>query len=169
MSDPLRPHGLQPGLPVHHHPPEFTQTHVHWVSDAIQPSHPLSSPSPAFSLSQHQCLSKWVSSSHQVAKVLDLHLTGVQSMSTDPSFLQIFALTCSSLLIFAYPSSYPLGVPSTLTLIFYFFELEISLQHGFLHSTGYLVIQASACVSAVHYGFQWWWSFLLCCVQFEIH
>ena len=55
-----------PGLPVHHQLPEFTQTHVHWVSDAIQPSHPLSSPSPpAFSLSQHQGLFKWVSSSHR--------------------------------------------------------------------------------------------------------
>ena len=43
-----------PGLPVHHQLPEFTQTHVHWVSDATQPSHPLSSPSPAFNLSQHQ-------------------------------------------------------------------------------------------------------------------
>ena len=50
-----------PGLPVHHQLPEFTQTHVHWVSDAIQPSHPLSSPSPpAFNLSQHQDLFKWV-------------------------------------------------------------------------------------------------------------
>ena len=56
-----------PGLPIHHHLPEFTQTHVHWVGDAIQPSHPLSSPSPrAFNLSQHQGLFKWVSSSHQV-------------------------------------------------------------------------------------------------------
>ena len=60
-----------PGLPVHHQLPEFTQTHVHWVGDAIQPSHTLSSPSlPAFNLSQHQDLFKWVSSSHQVAKVL---------------------------------------------------------------------------------------------------
>ena len=51
-----------PGLPVHHQHPEFTQTHVHWVGDAIQPSHPLSSPSPpAFSLSQHQGLFWWVS------------------------------------------------------------------------------------------------------------
>ena len=57
-----------PGLPVHHQLPEFTQTHVHWVGDAIQPSHPLSSPSPpTFSLSQHQGLFKWVNSSHQVA------------------------------------------------------------------------------------------------------
>ena len=55
-----------PGLPVHHQLLEFTQTHVHWVGDAIQQSHPLSSPSPpAFHLSQHQGLFKWVSSSQQ--------------------------------------------------------------------------------------------------------
>ena len=58
-----------PGLPVHHQLPEFTQTHVHRVSDAIQSSHPLSSPSPpAFNPSQHHRLFKWVSSSHQVVK-----------------------------------------------------------------------------------------------------
>ena len=62
-----------PGLPVHRQLPEFTQTHIHWVGDAIQPSHALSSPSlPAFNLSQHQALFKWVSSSHQVAKLLEL-------------------------------------------------------------------------------------------------
>ena len=56
-----------PGLPVYHQLPEFSQTHVHWVSDAIQPSHPLSSPSPpTFYLSQHQGLFQWVSSSHLV-------------------------------------------------------------------------------------------------------
>ena len=61
----------KPGLPVHHQLPESTQTHVHWVGDAIQPSHPLSSPSPpAFDLSRHQGLFQWVSSLHQVAKVL---------------------------------------------------------------------------------------------------
>ena len=61
-----------PGFPVHQQLPEFTQTHIHWVGDAIQPSHPLLSPSPpAFNLSQHQGLFKWVSSSHQVAKVLE--------------------------------------------------------------------------------------------------
>ena len=59
-----------PGFPVHHPLPELAQTHVHRVSDAIQPSHPLS-PSPAFNLSQHQGLFQWVSSSHQVAKVLE--------------------------------------------------------------------------------------------------
>ena len=64
-----------PGLPVHHKLPEFTQTHVHWLGDAIQPSHPLSSPSPsAFDLSQHQGLFKWVSSLHEVAKVLEFQL-----------------------------------------------------------------------------------------------
>ena len=64
-----------PGLPVHHQLPESTQTHVYWVGDAIQPSHPLSSPSPsAFNLSQHQGLFKWVSSLHQVAKVLEFQL-----------------------------------------------------------------------------------------------
>ena len=64
-----------PGLPVHHQLPESTQTHVRWVSDAIQPSYPLSSPSPpALNLSQHQGLFKWVSSSHQVTKVLEFQL-----------------------------------------------------------------------------------------------
>ena len=63
-----------PGLPVHHQLPKSTQTHVHWVGDAIQPSHPLSSPSPALNLSQHQGLFQWVSSSHQVARVLEFHL-----------------------------------------------------------------------------------------------
>ena len=62
------------GLPVRHQLLEFTQTHVHWVGDAIQLSHPLSPPSPpAFNLSQHQGLFQWVSS-HQVAKVLELQL-----------------------------------------------------------------------------------------------
>ena len=64
-----------PGLPVHHQLPEFTQTPVHQVSDAIQPSHPLSSPSPpAPSPSQHQSLFQWVNSSHEVAKVLEFQL-----------------------------------------------------------------------------------------------
>ena len=73
MSNSLWPHGLQ-----HvrlHYLPEFAQTHVHRVSDAIQPSHPLSSPSPpALNLSQQQGLFKWVSSSHQVDKVLEFQL-----------------------------------------------------------------------------------------------
>ena len=64
-----------PGFRVYHQLPELTQTHVHPVGDAIQPSHPLSSPSPpTFNLSQHQDFFKWVSSLHQVAKVLELQL-----------------------------------------------------------------------------------------------
>ena len=64
-----------PGFPVHHQLQELSQIHVHQVSDAIQPSHPLSSPSPpAFNLSQHHGLFQWVSSSHQVAKVLEFQL-----------------------------------------------------------------------------------------------
>ena len=64
-----------PGIPVHHQLLEFTQTHVHWVGDPIQPSHPLLSPSPpAFNLFQHWGLFQWVSSSYQVAKVLEFQL-----------------------------------------------------------------------------------------------
>ena len=70
LCDPMK--RSTPGLPVHHQLPEFTQTHVHWVSDAIQPSHPLLSPSPpALNLSQHQGLFQQVNSSHQVTKVLE--------------------------------------------------------------------------------------------------
>ena len=69
-----------PGFPVHHQLPELAQTHVHWVSDAIQQFQSLSSPSPsALNLSQHQGLFQWVSSSHQVAKYLNF------SFSISPS------------------------------------------------------------------------------------
>ena len=62
-----------PGFPVHHQLLGLTQTHVHWVGDAIQPFHPLLSPfPPAFNLSQHQGIFKWVSSSYQVGKALEL-------------------------------------------------------------------------------------------------
>ena len=76
MSNSLRPHEWQHASPPCPSPiPEFTQTHVHWVSDAIQPSHPLSSLCPlALNLSQHQGLFRWVSSLCQVAKVLQLQL-----------------------------------------------------------------------------------------------
>ena len=63
-----------PSLPVHHQLPEFTQTQVHRAGDAIQPSHPLSSPSPAPNPSQHQSLFQWVISSHEVLKVLKFQL-----------------------------------------------------------------------------------------------
>ena len=72
LCDPMNHH--TPGLPVHHQLPEFTQNHVHRVSDAIQPSHPLSSPSPAPNPSQNQNLFQWVISSNEVAKVLEFQL-----------------------------------------------------------------------------------------------
>ena len=73
LCNPMSP--STPGLPVHHQLPESTQTHVHRVGDAIQPSHPLSSPSPpVLNLSQHQGLFQRVSSLHQVAKVLEFQL-----------------------------------------------------------------------------------------------
>ena len=75
------------GLPVYHQLLEFTQIHVRWVGDAIQPSHPLLSPSlPAFNLSQHQGLFQWVCSSHQVAKVLELQLQHVLPMNIQDCF-----------------------------------------------------------------------------------
>ena len=86
-----------PGLPVHHQLLEFTQTHVHCVGDAIQPSHPLSSPFPsAFNLSQHQGLFQWVSSSHQVAKILEFQLEhrSFQGIFSTDFFLQNW-LVCS--------------------------------------------------------------------------
>ena len=96
-----------PGLPVHHQLPEFTQTYIHRVSDAIQPSNPLSSPSPpAPNLSQHQGLFQWVSSSHQVAKVLEFKLQHLSSnehpglISFRMDWLDLFAVqgTLKSLL-----------------------------------------------------------------------
>ena len=77
LCDPMN-HSM-PGLAVHHQLPEFSQTHVHRVSDAIQPSHPLSSPSPpAPNSSQHHGVFQWVNSSHEVAKVLEFQLQSFQ-------------------------------------------------------------------------------------------
>ena len=81
LYDPMNRNTL--GLPVHHQLPESTQTHVHWVGDAIQPSHPLlSSSPPSPNLSQNQGLFKWDSSSHQVAKVLSTDSTSFLPMNT---------------------------------------------------------------------------------------
>ena len=86
-----------PGFPVHHQLPELAQTHVHQVGDAIQPSHPLSSPSPpAFNLSQHQGLFQWLSSLHQVAKVLELQHHSFQWIfRTDFSYDWLVGSPCS--------------------------------------------------------------------------
>ena len=84
-----------PGLPVHHKLPEFTQTHAHWVGNVIQPSHPLSSPSPpAPNPSQHQGLFQWVNSSHEVAKVMAFQH---QSFQWTPGMIT-FRMDCLALL-----------------------------------------------------------------------
>ena len=91
--------GSTPGFPVFHYLLEFSQTHVHWVSDAIQLSHPLSSPSPpSFNLSLHQGLFQWVSSSHQVAKVLEFrleHQSFQWTPRTDFLYNGLFGSPCS--------------------------------------------------------------------------
>ena len=88
-----------PGFPVFHYLPEFAQAHGHWVSDAIQPSHPLWSPSPpAFNLSQHQGLFQWVCSLHQVAKGLVLDYSGLISRRIDSLDLLAVLATLMSVL-----------------------------------------------------------------------
>ena len=94
-----------PGLPVHHQLPELIQTHVYWVGDAIQPSHPLLSPSPpAFNLSQHRGLFQWISPLHQVTQwqvnLLMLffqeapidHLSALLHTASDPCFSCLLSL-----------------------------------------------------------------------------
>ena len=89
-----------PGFPVHHQLPELAQTHVHRVGDAIQPSHPLSSPSnPPFNLCQHQGLFKWVSSSHEVGKVLEFHFSFSISLFNEYSGLISFRMDWLDLLV----------------------------------------------------------------------
>ena len=86
LCDPMK--RSTPGLPVHHQLPELTQTHVDRVGDAIQPSHPLSPPSPpALNRSQHQGLFQWVSSSHQVAKLLEFQLQHQSYQWTPKTYL----------------------------------------------------------------------------------
>ena len=72
LCDPMN--RSMPSLPLHHQLPEFVQTYVHWLGDAIQPSHPLLFPYAVFNLSQHHSLFQWVSSSHQVDKILEFQL-----------------------------------------------------------------------------------------------
>ena len=110
-----------PGLPVHHQLPKPTQTHVSWVGDAIQTSHPLSSPSPpAFNLSQHQGLFQWVSSLHQVTKVLSFSF----SISPSNEYLGLISFRIDWLDL--------LAVQGT---------LKSFLQH---HSSKALILQCSA-------------------------
>ena len=120
-----------PGFPVHHQLPELAQTHVPQVGNAIQPSQPPSSSSPAFNLAQHQGLFQWVSCLYQVAKVLELHLqpknTGVGSLSL---LQQIFLtqeynqglLHCRQIL---YQLSFPLPGKPELTFIYHHISKEV--------------------------------------------
>ena len=86
-----------PGFPVLHYLLVFAQTHVHWVTDAIQSLHPLSPPSPAFSLSQHQGLCQWVGFSHQVAQVLEIYVEDWESFSSrDDMGCTEHSSTCST-------------------------------------------------------------------------
>ena len=104
-----------PSLPVHHQLPEFIQIYVHWVCDAIQQSHLLSSPSlPIFNISQHQGLFKWVSSSHQVAKVLEFQLQ-YQSFQWKSGLISLAGSCLCYHMLFAHgiPSSIELGVHPT--------------------------------------------------------
>ena len=90
-----------PGLPVYHQLPEFTQTHVHWVSHAIQPSHPLSSPAPpALNPSQHQSLFQWVNSLHEAAKVLAYN-PAIPVLGLYPEKATILKYTCTPMFIAA--------------------------------------------------------------------
>ena len=95
LCDPMN--RSMPGFSVHHQLPELAQTHVHWVSDAVQLSHPLLSPSPpAFNLFQHQGLFQWVSSSHQVVKVLSFSLS-ISPSNEHPGLIS-FRMDCLALL-----------------------------------------------------------------------
>ena len=93
-----------PGFPVYHQLLDLAQTHVHQVGDAIQPSHSLSPPSPAFNLFQHPGLFQWVSSSHQVAKVLEFQLQSIYIyLRVDIYiYIYIYIYTCSVIYIIVY-------------------------------------------------------------------
>ena len=112
----------RPGLPVHHQLLELAQTHVHQVSDAMQPSNPLSSPSPpVFSLSQHQGLFQWVNSLHQAAKVLELQL---HQSSNEYSGLISFRMTG---LISLQSKGLSRVFSSTTVQMHHFFSTQLSL------------------------------------------
>ena len=101
-----------PGLPVHHQFPEFTQTHAHWVDDAIQPSHSLASPSPPTpNPSQNQGLFQWLNSSHKVAKVLEFQLQHQSFQWTPRTDLNLGIEPRSPALQVDFLPSEPLGKP----------------------------------------------------------
>ena len=116
-----------PSLPVHHQLLKLAQTHVHCVSGAIQPSHPLLSPSPpAFNVSQHQGLFKWVSSSHQVDKLSQLHL---QHQSSRYSKLISFSMGLLDLL----------AVQGTVKSLLQYHSSKVSVLRG----SAFFIVQLS--------------------------
>ena len=119
-----------PGLPVHHQLPEFIQTHAHWVGDAIQLSHPLPSPSPpAPSPSPHQGFFQWVTSLHEVAKVLEFQLQHQSFQWTYRSYLLLDGLVGS-------PFRRLLGVFNTTVQKHQFFGVQLSSQSNSNIHTG---------------------------------
>ena len=148
-----------PGLPVHHQLPEVAQIYVHRVSDAIQPSHPLPPPSPfAFNLSQHQGLFKWVSSSHQVAKVLEFSFSirpsnehpGLISFRMD--WLDLLAVQGTLKILIQYHSS-----KASILLSSTFFIVQLSHPHMTTGKTIALTRQTFA-------GKVMYLCFLICCL-----
>ena len=127
-----------PGLPVHHQLRESTQTPVHWVGEAIQPSHLLSSSPPALNLSQQQGLFKWVSCSHQVARVLELQLDPVDINSQTAAALSPWQVTSESVSLLpgrCRPALQGAGSPACLqhtdASALFFFLLFLSSLHCF--------------------------------------
>ena len=149
-----------PALPIHHQLPESTQTHVHQVGDAIQHSHPLSSPSPpALNLSQHQGLFQWVSSLHQVAKVLEFQLQhqsfpmntqgwsplgwavwiSLQSKGLSRVFSNTTVQKHHSLALCFLCGSHPLYLPDLLPTEYHFFKHLENFFSEHSHTWNYLV------------------------------
>ena len=116
-----------PGLPVHCQLLESIQIHVHWVSDAIQPSHPLLSPSPAFNISQHQRLFQWVGSLHQMAK----HWSFSFSLNTSNEY--------SGLISFRIDRLYLLAVQGTLKSLLQHYSSKASI----LPFSAFFIVQLS--------------------------
>ena len=117
-----------PGLPVYHQLPEFTQTHVHRVSDAIQPSYPLLSPSPpALNLSQHQSLFKWISSSLLLKSNADGFLTAIVFNQCSWNFLQLMFIES------VMPSNHLILCPSLHLLPSVFPSIKVFSKESTLH------------------------------------
>ena len=139
----------KPGLPVHHQLPEFTQTHVHWVGDAIQPSHPLSFPSPTFSLSQHQSLFQWVSSSNQEVKVLEFQLQHQSFQWIFKSWFPLGLTGLISLLIQETLKSLRQHHSSKTSILWHSAFFMVQLSHPYMTTGETIALTRQTCVSQV--------------------